>query len=172
MFSGGFKPIIGELPKMTEENQNTEPPVEPTEDPLDQFGEIKTKYENVISEKDKEIAELKKQLELKEKKVDDTIQDLNDEVNLKLEQAEEIKRLQSDVNELLQDKAEALVDKYIQQGKLVPAQREKALNMCLSDQDMFISLYEDAPSIVDTNPKPKSHKVLGNVDKMVDYFKK
>ena len=162
------------MTKKEEEKQKTEPTVdtEPTEDPLDQFGEIKTKYENVINEKDKEIAELKKQLEMKEKKVDDTIQDLNDEVNLKLEQAEEIKRLQSDVNELLQDKAEALVDKYIQQGKLVPAQREKALNMCLTDQDMFISLYEDAPSIVDTNPKPKSHKVLGNVDKMVDYFKK
>ena len=162
------------MTKKEEENQKTEPTIytESTEDPLDQFGEIKTKYENVINEKDKEIAELKKQLEMKEKKVDDTIQDLNDEVNLKLEQAEEIKRLQSDVNELLQDKAEALVDKYIQQGKLVPAQREKALNMCLTDQDMFISLYEDAPSIVDTNPKPKSHKVLGNVDKMVDYFKK
>ena len=161
---------------MTDEGNNpkaTEPPVDqqPTDDTLDKFSEIKEKYENQISEKDKEIAELKKQLEVKGKEVDSTIQDLNDEVNLKLEQAEEIKRLQADVNELLQDKAEALVDKYIQQGKLVPAQREKALNMCLTDQDMFISLYEDAPSIVDTNPKPKSHKVLGNVDKMVDYFR-
>ena len=150
-------------PNNNEENNET--------NPLDKFDEIKTKYEETISAKDKEIAELKKQLQAKGKEVDDTIQNLNDEVNLKLEQAEEIKRLQSDVNELLQDKAEALVDKYISEGKLVPAQRDKALNLCLADQDMFISLYEDAPSIIDTNPKPKSHKVLGNVDKMVDYFR-
>ena len=162
---------------MTDEGNNpkaTEPPVDPqpTDDTLDKFSEIKEKYENQISEKDKEIAELKKQLEMKEKKVDDTIANLNDEVNEKLEQAEELNRLRESVQELLQDKAEAIVDKYIQQGKIIPAKRSEALDVCLSNQDMFISLYEDAPSIVDTNPKPKSHKVLGNVDKMVDYFKK
>ena len=92
-------------------------------------------------------------------------------VNEKLAQAEELNQLRENVQELLQDKAEALVDKYISEGKLVPAQKEKALNLCLADQDMFISLYENAPSIIDTNPKPKSHKVLGNVDKMVDYFR-
>lgn len=167
--------INPEVNYMSEENNNNPNP-EPTQDnnssdPLDKFNEIKTKYEETISAKDKEIEELRKQLSAKDKEVDDTIQNLNDEVNLKLEQAEEIKRLQSDVNELLQDKAEALVDKYISEGKLVPAQRDKALNLCLADQDMFISLYEDAPSIIDTNPKPKSHKVLGNVDKMVDYFR-
>ncbi len=158
---------------MTEENnpQNTKPPEQNGEDPLDKFGEIKEKYENEISEKDKEIAELKKQLEAKDKEVNDTIGDLNNEVNEKLAQAEELNQLRENVQELLQDKAEALVDKYISEGKLVPAQREKALNLCLSDQDTFISLYENAPSIIDTNPKPKSHKVLGNVDKMVDYFK-
>ena len=160
---------------MTDEKQQPDPTIDikvDADETLDKFSEIKTKYEETISEKDKEIAELRKQLELKDKKVDDTIQNLNDEVTTKLEQAEEIKRLQADVNELLQDKAEALVDKYIHEGKLVPAQRPQALNLCLADQDMFISLYETAPSIVDTNPKPKSHKVLGNVDKMVDYFKK
>ena len=140
-------------------------------DTLEKFGEIKERYETELSEKDKEIEELKKQLSAKDKQVDDTIANLNDEVNEKLKQAEELKRLQENVNELLQDKAEALVDKYINQGKLVPAQRDNALNLCLADQDMFISLYETAPSIVDTNPKPKSHKVLGNVDKMVDYFR-
>ena len=157
---------------MAEQNEQNQSNPETNENPLDQFQEIKEKYETTISEKDKEIEELKKKLSEKDKEVDTTIQNLNDEVNTKLEQAEEIKRLQADVNELLHDKAEALVDKYIQQGKLVPAQREKALNMCLTDQDMFISLYEDAPSIVDTQTKPKSRKVLGNVDKMVDYFKK
>ena len=161
---------------MAEQNNEANPndgnPQPNDGNPLDKFEEIKTKYEETISAKDKEIEELKKQLQAKGKEVDDTIQNLNDEVNTKLEQAEEIKRLQADVNDLLQDKAEALVDKYINEGKLVPAQRDKALNLCLADQDMFISLYEDAPSIVDTQSKPKSRKVLGNVDKMVDYFKK
>ena len=159
---------------MTEENQvnetNTSEP-QKEEIVLEKFNEIKERYENELSNKDKEIAELKKQLEVKGKEVDDTIQNLNDEVNEKLQQAEELTKLRESVQELLNDKANALVDKYISEGKLVPAQREKALNLCLADQDMFISLYEDAPSIVDTNPKPKSHKVMGNVDKMVDYFK-
>ena len=156
-----------------EQNQNGDPTPQPqnVDDPLEKFTEIKKQYEETISTKDKEIAELKKQLQAKEKKVDDAIQDLNDEVNEKLAQAEELTKLRENVQELLQDKAEAIVDKYIQQGKLVPAQRDQALDMCLTDQDMFISLYENAPSIIDTNPKPKSHKVLGNVDKMVDYFR-
>ena len=159
---------------MTEENPtNTEPTQEHNNevDPLTKFGEIKERYEKTISEKDKEIEELKKQLQAKGKEVDDTIQNLNDEVNEKLAQAEELNQLREDVQELLRDKAEATVDKYIREGKIVPAQKEKALKLCLSDQDMFISLYEDAPSIVDTTPKPKSHRVKGDVEKMVDYFK-
>ena len=159
---------------MTEENNEpNESPVDPkpTDDPLEKFGEIKEKYENVINEKDKEIAELRKQLEIKDKKVDDTIQNLNDEVKDKLAQAEKMKELQASVNELMNDKAEALVDKYINQGKLVPAQRPQALNLCLADQDMFISLYEDAPSIIDTNPTPRSNKVKGNLEKLGEFFK-
>ena len=156
---------------MTEETQIDPKPETNETEVLDKFNEIKERYENELSSKDKEIAELKKQLEVKGKEVDDTIANLNDEVNEKLAQAEELTKLRESVQELLNDKANALVDKYISEGKLVPAQREKALNLCLADQDMFISLYEDAPSIVDTNPKPKSHKVMGNVDKMVDYFK-
>ena len=151
---------------------NPNPNPEPTgNDLLAKFGEIKEKYENVISEKDKEIEELKKQIELKDKEVNDTINNLNDEVKDKLAQAEKMKELQASVNELMNDKAEALVDKYINQGKLVPAQREQALNLCLADQDMFISLYEDAPSIIDTNPTPRSNKVKGNLEKLGEFFK-
>lgn len=157
---------------MTEENQTIDPKPQKNEDEvLDKFNEIKARFEKELSEKDKVIEDLKKELEAKGKEVDDTVRNLNDEVNEKLAQAEELNKLRENVQELLNDKAQALVDKYISEGKLVPAQREKALNLCLADQDMFISLYEDAPSIVDTNPKPKSHKVMGNVDKMVDYFK-
>ena len=162
---------------MVDNNNSGDQPPEPqpqdtkVDDPLEKFDEIKSRYEKELDNKDKEIEELKAQLSKKDKEVNDAIGNLNDEVNEKLAQAEELRALQDNVNELLQDKAEALVDKYIQQGKLVPAQRDKALNLCLADQDMFISLYEEAPSIVDTNPKPKSHKVLGKVDEMVDYFK-
>lgn len=140
-------------------------------DKLDKFNEIKARFDKELEERDKKIKELEAQLSEKDKEVNDVISNLNDEVNDKLKQAEELKALQANVNELLNDKANALVDKYISEGKLVPAQKEKALQLCLADQDMFISLYEDAPSVIDTNLKPKSHKVLSNVDKMVDYFK-
>ena len=141
------------------------------DDTLDKFSEIKARFDKELEERDKKIKELEAALSEKDKEVNDVISDLNDEVNDKLQQAEELKALQANVNELLNDKANALVDKYISEGKLVPAQREKALSLCISDQEMFISLYENAPSIVDTNPKPISHKVNGNVDKMVEYFK-
>ena len=141
------------------------------DDVLDKFTSIKERYENELNEKDKLIKDLEAQLEAKDKQVDDTIQNLNNEVDEKLRQAEELRALQENVQELLHDKAEALVDKYINEGKLVPAQKEKALNLCLSDQDMFIALYENAPSLIDTTPKPRSHKVKGNVERMVDYFK-
>lgn len=161
---------------MTDENN---PTVETTEennqlntvDVVDKFSEIKNRYETELTEKDKKIAELEKQLADKEGEVDNAISNLNDEVNEKLAQAKELDQLRENVQELLQDKAEAIVDKYITEGKLVPAQREKALDLCLTDQDMFISLYENAPSIVDTTPTPKSRRVSGDVDKMVQYFK-
>ena len=140
------------------------------DDTLNKFAEIKERYEQELSDKDKEIADLKQQLSEKNNEIDETIDDLNNEVNEKLKQAEKMKKLQEDVNELLADKANALVDKYISEGKLVPAQKEKALKLCLADQDMFIELYEDAPSIVDTTQKPRS-RTPGNVDKMVKYFK-
>ena len=160
---------------MTEEPnlQNQEPkPQKKDDDTLDKFKEIKERYEKQLSEKDKQIKELQEKLDKKDNEVNDAINNLNSEVNEKLQQAEELKALQANVNELLHDKANALVDKYIHEGKLVPAQREKALSLCLSDQEMFISLYENAPSLVDTNPKPISHRVEGNVEKMVEYFKK
>ena len=84
---------------MTEQNPNPEPQNNDDE-VLDKFNEIKTRYETELSEKDKEIEELKKQLKTKEGEVDTTIQNLNDEVNDKLKQAEEIRNLQNQVNEL------------------------------------------------------------------------
>ena len=87
------------------EDKTTEP-VEPTNnnnnvevDPLEKFGEIKEKYEKTIQDKDKEIEELKAKLKAKDDEVDDTINELNNEVNEKLQQAEELKKLQENVNE-------------------------------------------------------------------------
>lgn len=154
-----------------EQNGGEQKPNTQGNDPLDKFSEIKARFDKELAERDKKIKELEAALSEKDKEVNDVINNLNDEVNDKLKQAEELKALQANVNELLNDKANALVDKYINEGKLVPAQRDKALSLCLSDQEMFISLYENAPSIVDTNPTPRSHKVNGNVDKMVEYFK-
>lgn len=157
---------------MTDNDPKPEPVQQkPEDDKLDKFNEIKARFDKELAERDKKIKELEEALSEKDKEVNDVISNLNDEVNDKLKQAEELKALQANVNELLTDKANALVDKYISEGKLVPAQREKALSLCLSDQDMFIDLYENAPSVIDTNTRPKSHKVLSNVDKMVDYFK-
>lgn len=162
---------------MTEQDPKPQPgtgepnPQPGKDDTLEKFNEIKARFDKELAERDKKIKELEAKLSEKDKEVNDTITSLNDEVNEKLAQAEELNKLRENVQELLNDKANALVDKYINEGKLVPAQREKALNLCLADQDMFIALYENAPSLVDTNPKPQTHRVRGNVDKMVDYFK-
>ena len=71
---------------MTEENTTMDPTPEPTTntdggDVLDKFNEIKTRYEKELSDKDKEIEELRKELAKKDNEVNDTIQNLNDEVN-------------------------------------------------------------------------------------------
>lgn len=155
----------------TNQQQNNNSKVDEGE-VLDKFKEIKEKYETELQARDKQIKELQEQLKDKDQKVNTAINDLNNEVNERLAQAEEYKKLQANVEELLHDKAEAVVDKYINEGKIVPAQKEKALQLCLSDQDMFIDLYRDAPSIVDTTQKPKSQKVQGNIDKVVEYFKR
>ncbi len=134
--------------------------------------DIKAKYEEVIEAKNKEISELTKSNELIKEQMDTTVDNLNDEVKLKLEQSEQLAELNKQVEELLQDKAEATVDTFIQQGKILPAQRETALKLCLSDNDTFLNLYKDAKPIIDTTQTPKSKKVNDSiVDGLKDYFK-
>lgn len=165
------KPQNTQQKPQNEPQNNQKPSNDDGNNVLDKFEEIKNKYEKTIQDKDEKIQELEQKLKDKEGEVDTTITHLNEEVNTKLEQAEKLKELQTTVNELLQDKAEALVDKYINEGKLVPAQKDKALSLCLSDQDMFISLYENAPSVIDMSRKPKSKRDDTNIDAMVNYFK-
>lgn len=152
-------------------NPNPEPNPEPNqEDIMGKFNEIKTKYEETLSEKDKEIEELRKQLKLKNNEVDDTIANLNDEVKDKLEQAEKIKDLQATVNELVEERAEATVDAYIQKGIILPAQKEAAKKLCLNDNDTFLDLYRDAKPIVETQEKRKS-VAPGTAERIANYFK-
>ena len=101
---------------MTDVDPKPEPAKEPVkDDTLDKFNEIKSRFEKELEERDKRIQELEAQLSEKDKEVNDVISNLNDEVNDKLRQAEELKALQANVNELLADKANALVDKYFNQ---------------------------------------------------------
>ena len=136
------------------------------------FDELKTKYETIIDEKNKEIAELNKTVETTKQKVDLTVNNLNDEVKAKLEANEKLAELNRTVEELVRDKAEATVDTFIQQGKILPAQRETALKLCLNDNDTFLDLYKDAKPIIDTTTAPKSRRVNDDiVDGLKDYFK-
>lgn len=133
--------------------------------------EIRAKYEKVIEDKNKEINELSKTNQAIQERMDNTVSNLNDEVKLKLEQSEQLIELNKQVEELLHDKAEATVDKYITEGKILPAQKETALKLCLKDNDTFMDLYKDAKPIIDTTPQPKTKKVNGDLNRLVDYFK-
>ena len=135
------------------------------------FTDLKEQYEKVIEDKNKEIAELTKSNQLIQEKMDNTVDNLNDEVKAKLQMAEQLQDLNKTVEELVVDKAEATVDTFIQQGKILPAQRETALKLCLNDNDTFLQLYKDAQPIVDTTTKPRAKKVEGDLTRLVDYFK-
>ena len=136
----------------------------------DDFNELKKKYEETIESKNKEINELTKTLKLKEEKVDETINNLNDEVSEKLQQSEKLRELQKNVDELLKEKAEVTVDTYIQKGVIPDAKRDIALKLCLNDNDTFMELYRDAKPIVEINEQ-KSRRINADVSRLVDYFK-
>ena len=135
----------------------------------DDFTEIKEKYEDIIAEKDKTIKELNKTVETTKQKVNTKVDELNDEITEKLEQNEKYKELLATVEKLEKDKAEATVDTFIQQGKILPAQRETALKLCLSDNDTFLNLYKDAQPVVETQQKRSIP--TGTAQRIVDYLK-
>ena len=136
----------------------------------DDFTDLKQKYEETIESKNKEITELNKALKLKEEKVDETINNLNDEVSQKLEQSEKLRELQKNVDELLTEKAQVTVDTYIQKGVIPVAKRDIAIKLCLNDNDTFMELYRDAKPIVEVN-EHKSKRINADTARLVDYFK-
>ena len=89
----------------------------------------------------------------------------------RLQANEQYKEVLATVKELQHDKAVATVDKFISEGKILPAQKETALKLCLNDNDTFMELYRDAQPIIDLE-KQKSKKVNADVSRIVDYFKK
>ena len=136
----------------------------------DDFTDLKKKYEETIESKNKEINELNKTLKLKEEKVDETINNLNDEVSEKLQQSEKLRELQKNVDDLLKEKAEVTVDTYIQKGVIPLAKRDIAVKLCLNDNDTFMELYRDAKPIVEVN-EHKSKRINADIARLVDYFK-
>ena len=133
------------------------------------FSEIKEQYEAVINEKNDEIVKLKNKLDKTKQKVDKTVSDLNEEVNEKLEANEKLEEVMKNMEILLTEKAEATVDTFISQGKILPAQRETALKLCLNDNDTFMDLYKDARPIVEVQTKSK--RISVDEQGMIDYFK-
>ena len=135
------------------------------------FDELKQKYEEAIESKNDEIRELNKTNEALKIKMDTTIGNLDDEVKTKLEMADKLEEMNKTIQELMVDKAEATVDTFIQQGKILPAQRETALKLCLNDNDTFLDLYKNAKPIVEINDKPRTRKVNEHiVTGLKDYF--
>lgn len=141
------------------------------EDYINRFKELKEGFDKELAKRDKEIAELKKQLQDKEQTVDETITELNNEVRDNLQQAEAFREMQKNMQELIEESAEITVDKYIKEGKIPSHQKETAKKLYLSNREMFDEMYKDAPVIVDTSKEPQSRRDYGDVQQIADYFK-
>ena len=132
--------------------------------------DVKNKYQKIIEDKDTKIKELTETVKQNEDKIDETVNSLNDEVQAKLEQTEAYKDLLATVEQLEKERAEATVEAYIQKGILIPAQKESAIKLCLTNNDEFLNLYRDAKPIVDTDGKRKSIPT-GTAERIANYFK-
>ena len=151
-------------------NETTTATVADTE-VLDRFKELKEGFDKELAKRDKEIAELKKQLQDKEQTVDETITELNNEVKDNLQQAEAFREMQKNMQELLEESAEITVDKYIKECRIPRHHKETAKKLYLSNREMFDEMYKDAPVIVDTSKEPQSRRDYGDVQQIADYFK-
>lgn len=138
---------------------------------LDRFKELKEGFDKELAKRDKEISELKAQLEAKDNVVDETITELNNEVRDNLQQAEAFREMQKNMAELMEESAEITVDKYIKEGKIPSHQKETAKKLYLGNREMFDEMYKDAPVIVDTSQEPQSRRDYGDVQQIADYFK-
>ena len=148
-------------------------------------------FKGILSELNKKIDELDELKGLKEEfeafkeshKVSDDSDDSDDSTpiddvdmtslvsDLKKEQAEhrrfieEQKKITERNN---RERAEALVDKYISKMVISPAQRENSINLCLSNEELFISQYDNAVPIV---PQTKTVKRINRKNNNTEYAK-
>lgn len=141
------------------------------EDYINRFKELKEGFDKELAKRDKEINELKAQLEAKDNVVDETITELNNEVKDNLQQAEAFREMQKNMQELMEESAEITVDKYIKEGKIPSHQKETAKKLYLGNREMFDEMYKEAPVIVDTSQEPQSRRDYGDVQQIADYFK-
>lgn len=141
------------------------------EDYINRFKELKEGFDKELKKRDKEIEELKAQLESKDKTVDDTISALNDEAKSKLEQAEEFREMQANMDKLLDENAEIAIENYIKEGKIALSQKKTAKELYLSNREMFDKLYKDAPVIINTTNEPQSKRDYGDINRIAEYFK-
>jgi predicted RNase H-like nuclease (RuvC/YqgF family) len=155
-----YKDKIAELEQQLEQAQKQD----------NGFEEIKTKYETLINQKDEKINELQQTIENNQIQIDETVTNLNNEVQAKLEQTEAYKELQATVAQLEKERAEATVDAYIQKGVILPAQKDSAVKLCLNDNETFLNLYRDARPIVDTQKERRSVPA-GTAERIANYFK-
>ena len=137
----------------------------------DDFEDIKSKYEEAIAKKDEDIAKLKETLESSEKKVSKKEEELSQVVEEQIRQSELYKEAMGSIEELQKERAKTLVDKYINEGKILPAQKEVAYKLALNDDETFIALYKDAKPVVDLkqDDKPKS-SIKVNAQRLKEYF--
>lgn len=135
------------------------------------FEDIKNKYEEVIAEKNDKINELEEANKSINAKNDEIKNNLTDELNTKLKQAEEITKLNKQVDELITIQAHALVDSYVAEGKVLPAQKEIAYDLAKNDTDKFKELFDNVKPHIEPKER-KSHPASDKVEAIANYFKK
>ena len=122
----------------------------------DDLKDIKAKYEELIKSKDDEINQLAEtNAELQEQN-EQNKSELNRSIEKELEATESYKEVLATVKELKTEQANTMVDSYINKGVILPAQRDAAVKLALSDADTFNSLYKDQPPIIQVNKEKHS----------------
>ena len=66
---------------------------------------------------------------------------------------ETVKEMEARIASLQKETATAKVDSLIAAGKILPAQKESAVELCAKDAEMFETMYKDAPVLIDLNTR-------------------
>ena len=64
-----------------------------------------------------------------------------------------VKEMEARIAELQKETATAKVDSLIAAGKILPAQKESAVELCAKDAEHFEAYYKEAPVLIDLNTK-------------------